>query len=273
LQATNSDLKMEENLLSQEEILLIEETVSENPFLRNPNVSSFGDDRTSIFKVTPINGLILIVGDQSTGFKHINDRHSFWSQEFYWLEKDNKIILDDPSKFSRKSIPILDYSEISDRLFENENLNLVKNKRPDFFDMYVGFVEDSLGEKLEYRMLLYKNTKIVHTLFPEKRVHNKKKHINLIRDKAKGQFLFKDSVLTLAVGFKDHKDYVSFSFQVIRELLKNKETGILINHKSKIQYKLFERQYESVNDLKTELEIFDRADFSQIEKIIKKMDK
>ena len=178
---------MTECLLTNEEIRIILEILEYNPAFRHPDVISFGNERTSIVKVTPINGLIIIKGDSHTGFTHINERHNYWSDNYYWKEESNSIKLDDPSKFSRKSIPIMDYANVAETLFSEANRNIEKNKRPEIFAMFSGEVEDVNNGKMKYHMLLYKDTKIVHTIFPHKKKHNKEKHINYRRGKPSGK--------------------------------------------------------------------------------------
>lgn len=164
-------MEKEEIILTKEEIESINSFVDNNPALRYPYVINVGSDKTSVWKVTPTNGIIIIKGDEYTGFEHINNRHNYWINEPNWV--DGK--LDNPSKFNRKSLPIVDYSNISDMLYSENNLNLEKNKKPELFDLYIGEIDDEVNGKMKYRMLLYKDTKILHTLFPEKKDNNRLK--------------------------------------------------------------------------------------------------
>ena len=61
-----------------------------------------------VFTISPL-GLIHIQGNQDTGWKHIMDRHGYFSDQSYFGEG----ALGNPNKFTRSSIPINDYLFIS----------------------------------------------------------------------------------------------------------------------------------------------------------------
>jgi hypothetical protein len=264
---------MVEKLLTIKEIEIIQQTVRLNPALRHPNVISGGNERTSIYKVSPICGLVFVKGDGDTGFSHINDRHSYWSEKYYWKEEGKHARLDNPSKFSRKSIPIGDYINIADQLYSPENLNIEKNRSPDLFEMYTGIVRDENNGESKYHMLIYKSTKIVHTLFPHSKTHNKKKHINYRRGKPKGKMWLEPFRSSIVVPYLDSRDRVVFSFQVLKDLERKTEQGILINHKLDKHLVLFERDIDHIEEIGKDVEMMERADLSQVERIIKKIEK
>jgi hypothetical protein len=168
-----------EILLTIEEIKEIQEKAFNSTNLRQPNlINLFGKSHKTIFNLSYENGLILIQGNEYTGFEHIRRRHEFYSRHSFWKEKTNTIknelILDKPSKFSPRSTPILDYVKISDKLYKPENLNNSKNKNPELFDMYTGKITYH-GNTLIYHLLIYKDSKIIHTLYPDKSVKKIKK--------------------------------------------------------------------------------------------------
>lgn len=265
-----------ENLLSAAEIHWVENAVNNTSALKYSYAIGEVSHRLSILKVTSEKGLIFIWGDCDTGFNHLNDRHNYWSEKTYWENKNQIIKLSDPSKFSKESLPIIDYPKISEAIYVEENLNIEKNKHPEIFDVYIGEVEDDTKKLLRYRMVLYKGTKIVHTLFPEQTKHNKKRvEINLRRGRAKGKFYIEQCKIDIEVPYYDNNDIAIYSFQSCRDFNKKLESGLLINHQSGKIYNLFDRQLENLNMLeyKMEIEKVDLADLNKVEKCIKELEK
>ena len=81
--------------------------------------------------VSAIHGLILIHGDEDTGFEHIRLRHEIYSPKTYWKVGENDSLkLDYPSKFSPKSIPIFDYVLLADAMCRVDFINIEGNKAP-----------------------------------------------------------------------------------------------------------------------------------------------
>jgi hypothetical protein len=266
----------QENLLSVDEIRWVENALNNIPALKHPFVIGEVSHRLSILKITSEKGLVFIWGDNNTGFNHLNDRHSYWSEKTYWETNNGKIKLGDPSKFSKESLPIFDYFKISEAIYVEGNLNTEKNKHPEIFDVYIGEVEDESKKLLRYRMVLYKGTKIVHTLFPEQLKHNKKRvEINLRRGRAKGMFYIEQGKLDIEVPYYDNNDVAIYSLQSCRDFNKKLEIGFLISHQSGKRYNLFDRQLENLNMLEYESEIekVDLANLSKVEKCIKELEK
>jgi hypothetical protein len=167
-----------DNLLTPEEIKEIEKTAANNPILRHEHVVNlFGQGHTSIYKMSPRHGLIFIKGNEATGFNHIHARHDFWSTITFWKATDDKnAILDNPSKFNKSYVPIRDYILIADGVYGPQNINTDKNNDPSRFDMFTAEFTDSYGLTAIYHLLTYKDTKIVHTLFPQTKKNNLKRH-------------------------------------------------------------------------------------------------
>jgi hypothetical protein len=124
--------KIEDKLLTKEEIKKVENYVLNTPALRTPFVIGGGSNRLSVLSVTHEKGLIFIHGNQYTGFTHLNERHNYWSEETYWKKTEKGVELDNPSKFNKNSIPVIDYFKISEILYSSENLQVDKNKNPDY---------------------------------------------------------------------------------------------------------------------------------------------
>jgi hypothetical protein len=142
------------------------------------------NDSKRIISISITNQLIIVEGNEDTGFEHLRERHSFFSFKNYWKksEKEEGVYkLDNPSKFNPQMIPIMDYVKIADTIFKKENKNITNNKRPDMFDKYTGIYNYSNMETEKYHLITYKDSKIIHSLFPDKKKYNKKNKTNYAR--------------------------------------------------------------------------------------------
>lgn len=259
------------NILEQNEIELILHNAQANPALRQPYAIGFGNGRTTIMKITFEKGLIVIKGDEDTGFTHINNRHSYWSKHTFW-RPENETKIDTPSRFGRTSIPIIDYVAIIDELFCAENINLEKNGNPEIFDMYSGFASSENLEEAEYHMLIYKNTKIVHTLYPCSRKSKKKKIIDYERGEPFGDFSLNPLQYIIITPYSDRTGKVIYSFQVHLDYGGKIETGSIINHELDKSIVLYEVPLDKVTELNQLLTEFEIRDMSPIERKIKEFD-
>ena len=66
---------MEEELFNKDELRQIDEE-AKNPIYSQPNLIHLGSKKLSIIGVDKTNGLIMVYGNDWTGYKHIVDRHS-----------------------------------------------------------------------------------------------------------------------------------------------------------------------------------------------------
>lgn len=166
---------MNEILFTNDELIEIIEK-AKDPEYAQLNLLHIGSNKLSIRGVSQINGLILVYGNEWTGYKHIDERHSYYSRKAYW--ENEKI--DNPTKFSSDLAPI-NYLFTASQIFKPENKNFDKNNKPEVFDLFIGLSKDRFGKDLEYKLILYKDTKVIHTLFinDNKKPFNKKKVINL----------------------------------------------------------------------------------------------
>ena len=121
---------------------------------------------TEIFAYSPKNRLILIKGNEDTGHLHIRLRHNYWSIRPYIINDVNK-----GKKFQRQSrfpmnTGMREELKIADSVYLPENL-LTDNDHPEshLFDVYLGEHETENGKKEKVKLILYKDTKIIHTLF------------------------------------------------------------------------------------------------------------
>lgn len=167
---------MKEDLLTDKEIKEVLEE-AKNPIYAKLNYLNLGKRKTSIFKLSLKTGLILINGNHSTGLEHIINRHSLMSRIPYWNEEGK---IDNPTKFDLDLAPI-EYIHVAEKIYKPENLNNDKNKRKEIFDTYICNLKLKNSPALEFTLVTYKNTGIVHTLFisSNKKPFNKKKVLNL----------------------------------------------------------------------------------------------
>jgi hypothetical protein len=159
---------MEEILLTPEEIEKIS-TKAKYSILNNPGfVGQFTKFRTDIFSISTNKKLIFIQGDNFTGLQHINMRHRFYTNAQSKISKNSFVAT---SRFPKDLGKLFDYQKISEALYNPENVDS-KNNNPILFDVYKGKADET---GIEYRLILYKGTKIVHTLFPIEKKKQKKK--------------------------------------------------------------------------------------------------
>lgn len=176
---------MNERLLTKKEIdqVLVE---SNNPRYLERKYINLGLTSTSVMRISAKHKLIMIGGNSDTGFKHIMERHSALSQAAYW-KTDPKLHLDNPSVFQLGLVPIFDFLHIADSIFEPRNLITdKKNRHPELFDVYAGSHTFTNNLLCKYVLILYKGTKIIHTLFPIEKTFNRKKIVNLKKGFASG---------------------------------------------------------------------------------------
>ncbi len=129
-------------------------------------------------------GLIHFHGNGDTGWEHILNRHSYYS----FANQFGKGAQANPSKFTGSSIPIHDFVNVADDIYANGKVDLKPHTEGEMFIKYQGksfrFV-GSNGETRDFNLILYRGTKIVHSLYPKKDIEgNRPKKIleNLSRD-------------------------------------------------------------------------------------------
>ncbi|MBI2275304.1 MAG: hypothetical protein HYU70_16025 [Bacteroidetes bacterium] len=117
-------------------------------------------------------GLIHFEGNSDTGFKHIIERHGPFSFSHYF----GGGALGNPNKFSRQSRSLDDFRNIGDDLFVNGQKDLKEHPDSHLFEKYRGTsnrFSGSDGTQREFQLLLYRGTKIVHSIYPTKNVDGK----------------------------------------------------------------------------------------------------
>jgi hypothetical protein len=139
-----------------------------------------------VMTVSPL-GLIHIEGNADTGWKHIMERHGYFSNSSYFGDG----AVGNPSKFTHNSIPIKDYRDVADEIFHMGQKDTKPHPDGSLFEKYKGRSARHTGAKgipIEFQLVLYKGTKIVHSLYPTKTIGEKvpKKMLkNFVRDKPK----------------------------------------------------------------------------------------
>ncbi len=203
-----------EKLFSKQDLIEIEKEVSND--LENYIGMYYGGqpDDKRIITVSKYNQLIFVEGNTDTGFQHFSDRHDYFSFKNYWKESEGKKYeLDNPSKFHPNTI-LVDYVKIADAIFKVENKNISRNSRPDTFDKYTRSYNNSDSIIEKYHLITYKDTKIVHTLFPNKKTHNIKSKSRFGKGFVKTQHKFPEGYNDLIVPYQDKEGKVVYSILV-----------------------------------------------------------
>ncbi|CAD0008164.1 hypothetical protein [Flavobacterium salmonis] len=262
---------MNEELFTKEELKQIIEE-AKNPCYSEKNLMHIGSSKLSIRGVSQTNGLILVYGNESTGYKHIRERHCHSSRKPYW--QDNRI--DNPTKFNPNTAPI-DYLFIASSIFKAENKNIEKNKNPNSFDLYIGLCKDKLGTELEYKLILYKNSKVVHTLFVNgnKKPFNKKKILNLRQGFVSSSHDLMNCIQTFNFSYFNSEDIPLFKVIIrILEVEKKEKWYIQINlNDGTPHFTTFVKELLCEHEMPVTFKMFqlDYTDITWLEKIIKQI--
>lgn len=276
-------------IFTSEQVKRIEE-ISKNKIYSIPGAISFGMGAKSPFSIFKISakGLIFVRGTDDTGFDHIHQRHSSASNKIFWSEfynhkgvsidkkdsYDRKIQkLDNPSKFSINSIPIITYPQISDDVFSKDSLKTKTNKLPEIFDVYEG---ESL-EGIKYRLITYKDSKVVHTLIPLSKTFNKteKRIVNFYRPKEYTTTYTENGDVFLRAKYKDEFNKVRYVV-IIRQTESEKRWYIQYNKANEEPFLTYHFNNSELSiDIgsRNYIMFLEEFDWSPIEKCIKQMEK
>ncbi|WP_340155509.1 hypothetical protein [uncultured Winogradskyella sp.] len=186
---------------------------------------------TSILTVSKKENLIFTEGNEDTGFSHLGNRHNYFSYINYWTSNDVGISkLDKPSKFHPKMMPILDFVKIADDIYKPENKNITKNSRPDTFDKYTGEYIYENDHKETYHLLLYKDTKIVHTMFPQSKKKNQKARTKYGKGIVTVSTKIPEFTHDLLVPYENSKHIPVYSILIRKYLAELKERSYIQKH-------------------------------------------
>lgn len=255
---------MEELLLTPEEIRQINSKASVS-ILNNPGfVGQFTKHKTDIFSISPIKKLIFIHGDNFTGLNHINMRHRFFTNAHSKMA-DNSFVA--TSRFGKESGKLFDYQKISEDLYDPKNID-PKNNKPNLFDVFKGKGDDS---GTDYRLILYKDTKIVHTLFPIEKNKSKKKF-----EKTDIITHWHDfNTLIAIIPYYNADQVIRYGIGVtcvVSEQIERWEILIYEDGKVTKQVKLGEQKVNYIFDIGTRVQQINFAHVSKFEAIIDKIE-
>jgi hypothetical protein len=124
-----------------------------------------------VITISPL-GLIHIEGNEDTGWQHISERHGYYSGKGYF----GSGALGTPNKFTKQSIPIYDYRDVADDVFRFGKLDDKPHSDGQLFLKYKGKSRrytGSDGTEKDFHLVLYRGTKIVHSLYPSKNLEGK----------------------------------------------------------------------------------------------------
>jgi hypothetical protein len=270
-----------EKLLTPSQLLAISREAEINfEYYHNGYCIDGNATETSIKTISKNKHLIFIEGNEHTGFNHLIDRHSYFSYENYWIVSQSApggYKLDNPSKFSSEMVPMIDYIKIAEAVFCEQNKNVTKNSRPELFDKYTGnYFSDVQEEK--YHLLTYKDTRIVHTFFPDKKKHNKKMKCAYGKGIVTTKLKFPDGTNDLLVPYENKEGVMVFSILVRKDYLEKMERLLIQKHNAsgdvESQYLLASRTFSHFEKFDKEtMHYFQNGDLSELEAIINDLDK
>ena len=192
-------------------------------------------------------------------------------------DNENGFRLDKPGKFHPKMMPIVEYVKIADAVFEMKNKNVTKNNRPDLFDKYTGVYcfEDEKAET--FHLIMYKDTKLVHSLFPDKKTHNRKLKTKYGKGFVSTKTKFPEAHNDLVVPYENEKGKIAYSV-LIRKFYNEKiERTFILKHDSvgnpEASYQLGERSFLDFESFSREdINRYQLSDLVYFETIISKID-
>lgn len=260
-----------EDLLNKEEIKSIIRDSKKEEF-SNDAVVHMGNNKTSIILHSHKSGLILVRGNKDTGYEHIFDRHSLLSRNPFW-DKNGKI--GKPTKFRMETAPI-EYLTIAEQIFKKENLNTEKNTSPDKFDLYIGDFNHFDSKKVEYKLITYKSTGIIHTFFvsSNKKPFNPKKIIDLRKGWVKATHFPSSGIQLFNFSYFDVNDTEVVKVFVECSSVKKKEEWAieLYNDKGSLVSKKIIKVLDYIETgIHDKMEQLDFGDISWLEKEIKQV--
>lgn len=270
-----------ERLLTSEEIEKIKYVYNTDPIYRYPQIRKMYKESFSITEIltTSPKGLIMIKGNTYTGYDHICERHNFFTTKIFTKINENKINkFQNQSRFPNTISPI-DFINIADSIFQSDNLiQDNKNEGAKHFDLYESifkFPEIDSPEKI--RLVLYKNTKIIHTLYPVRDTFTRKikllKNFLYRHDEIDVEHLNNSTHIRITIPYIDVNKKLWYAILIEKDFIQMIEKWrILIffgNYISKYSIDYLQQPAVKNNFYK---EIYQYADLREVEKFIKKID-
>lgn len=183
--------------------------------------SAFKKEWYSILSVSLLD-LIHFHGNEDTGWEHAMKRHGYYSNEPYF----GKGALGEPSKFKSTGTPIFDWVQIADDVFSMGELDTRDHPDSDLFVKYTGKsnrFEGSNGEMKDFSLILYRDTKIVHSIFPKKDmeervIKSKLKDIKRAPDLVTAEWHIARSRLIIRIPYINRYKIVRYTIIIATEL-------------------------------------------------------
>lgn len=272
-------------LLTKEEIKEILYGNFKNPVLmyHGPRlITKEHHPHTTLIAVSDRHSLFLIKGNEDTGNQHIIDRHNYWSTKLYTLQKENgETVFQHQSRFPGDVSPI-HFLWIADEIYKRENL-IKDNPHPDAdkFDLYIGEFLFEKKKKEKVKLLVYKDTKIIHSLFLQSAKFNKKKvkKFPFARGVVKYAKQKLNEVRKVLIPYYDANGKLCFGITIKKYPDQNREDIIIMifdpesNDLSKYNFiKIQEREINNFVSEAAEEFNYQHADLRDVEKLIQKMD-
>lgn len=167
-----------ERTLSKNDIREIETEAQTNPIFRYYGIRvPYNKDlsQNKILRISDNKNLILIKGNEDTGYEHIVNRHIFWSTKIYKKIENDQTVFQNQSRFPKDQYPLL-FVKIAEEIYNEDNyVEDNPHEESDKYDLYVGDYSFDSVKKEKVKLLLYKGTKIIHSLFPKSDSHNQKR--------------------------------------------------------------------------------------------------
>ena len=199
---------LQEVLLTPEQLAEIAKD-ADDPALKNPfRMHIRGFSAASIRRVSAQHDLVLVEGNEHTGLKHIRERHNSLGFKQAWkthLTKKGQPVTrpDTPGQFRPTVIPEFDYVTIAEAVYSAGTRDTTGNKRPEVFEKFVGDYTHPDGLVDRHVLLLYKGTKVIHTLYPLRSTHNRKvpERFSLIRGHASTSWKVASGFITVTIPY------------------------------------------------------------------------
>ncbi|MFG4003447.1 hypothetical protein [Flavobacterium aquidurense] len=270
-----------EQLLSREDIEEILCNDTDNPVFKYYGLRLMSTDKHSFKEVIAISdkhNLILIKGNEDTGNEHIRERHNFWSTKKYVVPDENGgFRFQNQSRFPMGVAPI-DYLKIADEIYSKENL--IENNShvmAEQFDLYIGAYLFDKTDKEKVKLLLYKGTKIVHSLFLARDSYNQKRAKKFPFARGKVEFRIKKGVEETFIPYYDVRTKLRYGISIEKYASEDIEHIYLLifnpkdySHNNFI--KLLERKLTYFQTKKHEEVTYQFNDLSEVERYIMDID-
>lgn len=266
-----------ERLLTEDDINEINKTARTFPVFDRPILFFGKKNYKTLIGKSPRNGLIMIEGNDDTGFRHIQKRHTYKYEYKDW-KKDTPSELDYPTVFPEGELLFLNWHKIADTIYQKENFDLEKNINPSEFDLFLGDYQYD-GENYKCVLLLYNNTKIIHTFYlklnNKNKVFNKKKPsgFHFVKKKLKCISDYGKGKQILDIPYFDNNDELKYLVKVEWDTVTSDEIWRILIYREEENLIYLWRQGKISNPLNERLQYITLFGLEDVEKEIGKINK